>query len=254
MGMNQEEELLKKRFAELAKRSFHNNMYTFTGFLNASEQALFFEMEKELSYAGWSLWGGTQNSERRMLRFGDPDNLGYEEPFAIACVTAKPLMHKFADDLSHRDFLGSLMNLGIQRSVIGDIFVKDKGAYIICEESMAEYIAENLSRVKHTSMLCTISTQMPEEILPTLQETEMIVSSDRADGVIAKAYQLSRSQSVELFRAKRVFVNGRLYENNSGVLKSEDVVSVRGFGKFIYQGLVQETKKGRLKVRILKYV
>lgn len=252
--MNQEDELLKKRFAELAKRSYQNNMYTFTGFLNASEQALFFEIEKEVSYAGYSLWGGTESSERRMLRFGSPEQLGYEESFPIACISVKPLMHKFADNVSHRDFLGSLMNLGIERSVLGDVYVKDKGAYILCDQTMASYIADNLSRVKHTSMLCTVTEDMPPEILPELKEADLIVSSDRADAVIAKAYQMSRSQSVELFRERKIFVNGRLYENNSGVLKPEDIVSVRGYGKFIYQGLVQETKKGRMKVRIAIYI
>lgn len=252
--MNQEDELLKKRLAELAKRSYQNNMYTFTGFLNVNEQAVFFEMERELAYAGCTLWGGTENSERRILRFGSAENLGYEEDFPIACVTVKPLMQKFADNLSHRDFLGSLMNLGIERSILGDIFVKDKGAYILCDENMAAYIAENLSRVKHTSMLCTVSQEMPPEIQPELQEMELIVSSDRADAVIAKAYQLSRSQSLELFRSKKIFVNGRQYENNSGILKPEDIVSVRGFGKFLYQGLIQETKKGRYKIHIQKYI
>ncbi len=252
--MNQEDELLKKRFLELAKRSYQNNMYTFTGFLNVNEQALFYEIEREVSYAGYKLWGGTQSSERKVLRFGSEESLGYEEEFPIRCVVVKPLMKKFADDLSHRDFLGSLMNLGIERSVIGDIFVKDKGAYILCEENMAEYIAKNLSRVKHTSMLCAVSEEMPQEILPDLQEIELIVSSDRADAVIAKSYSLSRSQSLELFRGKRIFVNGRQYENNSGILKPEDVVSVRGFGKFIFQGICQETKKGRYKIRISKYI
>lgn len=252
--MNQEDELLKKRFAELAKRSYQNNMYTFTGFLNVNEQALFYEMERELVFAAPTLFGGTDNCERKMLRFGSEELFGYEEAFPICCVIVRPLMKKFADDLSHRDFLGSLMNLGIERSVLGDIFVKDKEAYIICEAAMAEYIAENLSRVKHTSMLCTVSETMPEEILPQLSSVELIVSSDRADGVISKAYSLSRSQCVELFRAKRIFVNGRQYENNSGTLKAGDIVSVRGFGKFVFDGIIHETKKGRYKVQIQKYI
>ena len=252
--MNQEDELLKKRFAELAKRSYQNNMYTFTGFLNVNEQALFYEMERELCYASPCLFGGTENSERKMLRFGSEAAFGYEEAFPICCVIVKPLMKKFADDLTHRDFLGSLMNLGIERSVLGDIFIKDKEAYILCDAAMASYIAENLSRVKHTSMLCAVSETMPEAIQPSLEAMELIVSSDRVDAVIAKAYSLSRSQSVELFRAKRIFVNGRQYENNSGILKTEDVVSVRGFGKFVFEGILQETKKGRFKVRIQKYI
>lgn len=248
------DELLKKRFAELAKRSYQNNMYTFTGFLNVNEQALFYEMERELAFAAPMLFGGTDNSERKMLRFGSEEAFGYEEDFPICCVMVRPLIKKFADDLSHRDFLGSLMNLGIERSVLGDIFVKDKEAYIICEAAMAEYIAENLSKVKHTSMLCTVSETMPEEILPQLSLVELIVSSDRADGVIAKAYSLSRSQCVELFRAKRIFVNDRQYENNSGTLKAGDIVSVRGFGKFVFDGIIHETKKGRYKVQIQKYI
>lgn len=252
--MNDADELFKKRLLELAKRSYQNNMYTFTGFLTPNEQALFYEIEKEVSYAGYALWGGSEHCERKMLRFGSEELLGYKEDFPICCVIVQPLMKKFADDLSHRDFLGSLMNLGIERSVLGDIFVKDKGAYILCEETMSNYIAENLSRVKHTSMLCQQTHTMPPEILPNLEETELIVASDRIDAVIAKAYQLSRSQSVELFRGKRIFVNGRLYENNAGILKAGDVVSVRGFGKFIYEGMKQETKKGRYKVVIEKYV
>ena len=146
------------------------------------------------------------------------------------------------------------MNLGIERDVLGDIFVKDKDAFILCEEAMADYIAKHLDRVKHTSMLCTVSYEMPPEIQPEFQEMELIVTSDRIDAIIAKAYQLSRSQSLELFRGKRIFVNGRLYENNSGILKAGDIVSARGFGKFIYQGILQETKKGRYKVSILKYI
>ena len=146
------------------------------------------------------------------------------------------------------------MNLGIERSVLGDIFVKDQGAYILCEGTMATYIAENLLRVKHTSMLCQVTHEMPPEILPEFQTVEVIVTSDRIDAIIAKAYQLSRSQSVELFRGKRIFINGRLYENNAGIPKAGDIVSVRGFGKFIYQGISQETKKGRYKVAIEKYI
>lgn len=103
-------------------------------------------------------------------------------------------------------------------------------------------------------MLCLVSSEMPPEIQPELQTMELIVSSDRADVVISKAYQLSRSQSLELFRSKKIFVNGRQYENNSGILKPEDIVSVRGFGKFVYQGLIQETKKGRYKIQIQKYI
>ena len=130
--MNEDITQLKKRFAELAERSYQKNVYVFTDFLNLSEQAVFFEQERELSYAGYTLWGGTESSERRMLRFGTEELLGYEEPFPITCIRIRPAAKKFAEDLNHRDFLGALMHLGIERSVLGDICLRDQEAYLIC--------------------------------------------------------------------------------------------------------------------------
>ena len=75
-------------------------------------------------------------------------------------------------------------------------------------------------------------------------------ASERIDGVIAKVYNMSRSQSIEYFRAKKVYVNSRLCENNSYQLKQQDVVSVRGYGKFVYNGVGYQTKKGKLSVKV----
>ena len=75
----------------------------------------------------------------------------------------------------------------------------------------------------------------------------------RLDGLVAEIYHLSRSQSLTLFREKRVFVNGRLMENNSRSCKPGEVVNVRGFGKFIYDGIGYTTKKGKQRVRIRIY-
>ena len=91
-------------------------------------------------------------------------------------------------------------------------------------------------------------------MITKLERKNCIVNSQRADGIIAKLYNLSRSQSVELFRDRKIFVNGRLNENNSGVLKTGDKVSVRGYGKFIFQGVAYETKKGRISVNVDMYV
>lgn len=250
----QEDEMLRRRIMDLANRCYQSNVYTFSGFLNPADQALVYEMEKELSFVDWSLFGGGKDCERRMLRFGSAEMLGYEEPFPVSCLVVKPVARKFADDLTHRDFLGAFMNLGIERDVLGDIIVKDQVGYVFCEDSMAGYLQEHLSRVKRTSVSCEIVKECPEEAEPELSEEELVVSSNRCDAVIAKVYKLSRSQSIELFREKRVFVNGRQYENNSGVLKQEDVVSVRGFGKFIFAGFLNETKKGRIRIGIRRYV
>ena len=249
-----DDEILQKRIMDLANRCYQSNIYTFSGFLNPAEQALIYDMEKDLAFVDWMLYGGREDCERRMLRFGSEEMLGYEEEFPISCLVVKPLVRKFADDLTHRDFLGAFMNLGIERDVLGDIIVKDNIGYVFCEDAMAGYLAEHLDRVKHTSVICETVKECPGEAKPEFSEEEMVVSSGRCDAVAAKVWKLSRSQSIELFRAKRIFVNGRQYENNSGVLKQGDVVSARGFGKFIFDGFLNETKKGRIRIRIRRYI
>ncbi len=254
--MKSEDKDIKNRFLDLANRSYQKGTYTFTDFLTPTEQALFFEVEQEISFAGYKLFGGAETCERQIVRFGKPEQLGYEEDFPIACIQIKPLLKKFADDLTHRDFLGALMNLGIKREVLGDIVVNDKSCYLFCETGIAHYICDELTRVKHTSVACNIlkETEATKLLAPTLKAEEHIVSGPRADAVIAKVYKLSRGTSIELFRAKKIFVNGRLFENNSGTLKPGDVVSVRGYGKFIFDGVIRETKKGKLTIKIEKYV
>ena len=247
-------ELLKKRLAELAEKSYRNSHYVFTNFLNMAEMNAFYEMRKELSYIPYTAFGGTEQCERLMLCFGSEEMFGYEESFPICCIQAEPLIEKFADNFSHRDFLGAIMNLGIEREVVGDIAVKGKKAFIFCTEKIAPYIAENLVQVKHTSMRCTILEEAPEILKPTLEKREVTAASERIDAVLGKLCNLSRSQSVLAFREKKIFVNGRQCENNSYQLKTGDVVTFRGFGKFVYEGVKYETKKGKICTEVSVYV
>lgn len=251
MAAETEKELqqLKKRFCELADRSWRQNLFAFTGFLSLAEQDVLHRTAAETG-AFVSLNGGAEHAERQMARFGNPQELGYEEPFPIACLLVEPLMEKFADELSHRDFLGAIMNLGIDRSTVGDILIDGKRAYLFCTEAMVPYLMQNLEQVKHTHVRCRIvegAENLPARKFAPVEET---VASLRCDGVIAAVWKLSRSQSLELFKQKKVFVNGRLQENNSYLLKAEDVVSARGCGKFIFKGEKHTTRKGKLVVGV----
>lgn len=252
--MDEEGILFGKRLEELANKSYTNSQYLFTGFLSLGEQDIYHRMEREIAYAPATLFGGTADCERLMLRFGSRELCGWEEPFPIACIEIAPLMEKFGEELTHRDYLGAVMNLGIERSTLGDIVLKGKHAFLFCTEKMAPYIIENLEQVRHTHVKCAYAAQIPESVITKLERRSCIVSSQRADGIIAKLYNLSRSQSVELFREKKIFINGRLDENNSAPLKTGDRVSVRGYGKFIFQGIAYETKKGRSSVDVDMYV
>lgn len=244
--MEKEINKLQNRFRDLADKSYTQNIYTFSGFLSLAEQDAFLQMERELGHVKWQLFGGTPDCERKMLRFGCVEDLGYEEDYPIACIHICPLLKKFSDDFSHRDFLGALMNLGIERSTLGDIFLKDKEAYLFCQESLTDFICEKLDRVKHTNVRCERISADTELEMNSPEPVEITVSSERADSVVAKLYHLSREKSQQLFAEKKIYVDGRLTENLSRILKDGELVTVRGFGRFLYRGMKYETKKGKL--------
>lgn len=250
MNMDSEETLLRKRLGELADKAYNNSQYLFTGFLSAAELDIYYHMERELSYVPVTVYGGTADCERVMLRFGSEELCGYEEGFPIQCIEVSPLVEKFGEELGHRDYLGALMNLGIERSTLGDIIIVGKHAFLFCTEKMAPYIIENLDQVRHTNVRCQIAEKIPETTITRLERRTVQVSAARVDSIIAKVYNLSRSESVELFRAKKVFINGRLNENNGGQLKPDDKVTVRGFGRFRFVGVSGETRKGKLNVEV----
>lgn len=248
MADDKEIQQWKRRLSELAERSYSQNIYTFTNFLGLSSLQAFYEIRKELEYAGCDLNGGAPMCERQMIRFGSAETLGYEAEYPIVCLRIEPLLLKFAENLTHRDFLGAVMNLGIEREMVGDILVEEKAAYVFCVESIAPYIVDNLDQVRHTHVKCHI-TEVPDELAsPKMEDVSVSVSSPRIDGVISKLYNIPRSTSLELFRAGRVFVNGRMTENNSYSLRQGDTVTARGFGRFCYEGEQGETRKGKLRV------
>lgn len=243
-----DEQLLRKRLLELANRSFSQNTYIFTEFLDISQISCFYELQNQLNGIPFAMNGGADVCERRMIRFGSPELFGYETEYPICCIRISPVAQKFAEDLSHRDFLGALMNLGIERDTLGDIFVVDNEAFLFCTEGIAPYIVEELNRIKHTPVRCLITDMLPDIMETKLERVEETVASERLDAVISKIYKLSRAQSIELFRRGCVYVNGRICEQNAYLLKPDDVVSVRGFGKFEYEGVLYHNKKDRLRI------
>ncbi len=249
-----EEDILKKRFLELAERSYETNTFKFTDFLGLLEQNLFEEIKKEIYGIKYTAFGGVEGAERVMIRFGDPQELGYEEDFPISCVKIQPCSPKFADRLTHRDFLGALLNLGIERDKLGDIAIIDNCAYLFAKSDIAEYVAASLERVKHTDVKLGLVPAPKSESLYRLEEKRLQIQSERLDAVIAKLFKISRESSALLFQKGAVFINGRVCESVSKHINGGDVVSVRGYGRFIYRGFESETRKGKLNCVVELYL
>ena len=242
--MADEENMLKKRFSELAERSFSKNIYTFTEFLSPAEQTLLRFSVKGIPYR---FEGGYASAEKAIAVFGSEELCGFEESAPISFIKIEPCSMKFSGELAHRDFLGSIMSLGIRRSTIGDLIVKDNIAYAPCLDSIADYLCENLAEVKHTNVRCSKIEHIPDDAVPVPIESEFVVASERLDSVISSIYKLSRSESKGLCEHEKVLVGGAPVLNASYTPKEGEIISVRGHGKFIYCGIKLETKKGRLR-------
>ena len=244
---------MKKRIADLERQALTGGIYRFTGFLSPTDAALCYEVADE---SFMQMWGGVEDCERVMVRFGDKAELGYECDFPIALIRFQPLHKKYAEELSHRDFLGALMNLGIERDTIGDIRIDKKTSvgYVFVNERIASFITENVDRIRNTTVMSERVDALPEGLQPELEEVRLIVASPRIDCVIAGLYKLSRSTARKLFTAGLVIVNGRSCGSESLVLSAGDVVAVRGYGKFIYDGESKKTAKGNYSVAVRRYV
>lgn len=252
MSNDKEEQLLRKRFIELSRIADIKGICTYTDFLNLNEISIFKSMNKELSYINHGMYGGYEGAERNVLCFYGDDSVKAFSSY-ITCIQIKPINKKFSDDLTHRDFLGAIMNLGLERSKIGDILIKENEGYAFCLSSISSFIIDNLNKIKHTTIHCKRMNEETPEIRPSYKEIRGTVSSPRLDSIIALAFGASRSSMLNLIGSGNVYVDGRLVESNSYVLKEGETVSVRGYGKFIFKELQNQTKKGRYYCLLLKY-
>ena len=237
-----DEQLLKAHLTDLAKSAYKQNVYTYSNFLSPNELSLLDDIRDDISYIS------------QVVGFGSEEDFGYPGSFPISVICITPLVAKFSDDLTHRDFLGALMNLGIERNVLGDIIIKDNTAYVFCLNKIAEFICDELTKVKHTNVKCEITDLDIPALTPTLVDEEFPVSSLRLDGIIAALVKCSRKEALSFFEERRVILNGRTTGRNSTILKDGDVFSVRGHGKFIFDHAGGSTRKGKIYVHVKRYI
>ena len=247
------EEKLKRHLMDLSRQALSRGMYTCSAFLSPAEQDLLLSVSKELAPVSHTLYGGGEFSERRIAIFGSEADFGYEEAPPVSVLKITPLNEKFGEELSHRDYLGAILNLGIDRSLTGDIIVRGKTAYLYVLDSIRGFIAENLTRVRHTEVRAELVSGDIPELRPVFTPLRLNVASERLDAVITALTGTSRSKAALLFPQQKVSVNGRIVTDASFRLKEGDILSVRGFGKAVYDGIEHETRKGRYYVSIRKY-
>ncbi len=248
-----EQELCRKRLMDLSRQAERRNRVTCSHFLNLNEQNIYHSSERMFRTESLA-FGGYESAERQMVAF-IPDALMFSGDFPIRCLLAEPKHAKYAGELSHRDVLGALMHLGIDRSKIGDIVCSEKKFYIFCEEDIQSFIAENLTKIGRTDMVLTAASDTGGiSFSPVFEERPDTVASNRIDCIVARAYRLSRTRASDLIAGERVFIDGRCVTEASQPCPSGAIVSVRGKGRFVFETDQAFSKKGKLKVLFRMYV
>lgn len=246
-----EDDLLLAGIEDKIRQSIDNYIVTNTTFLDMRQRTLAEAKCRQHKGLRYCFYGGYDDAERTVAMFL-PDYAELEEYNPLALLRIAQNGHR---PLSHRDYLGSLMGLGIKREIIGDILVRDNGADIVIIKEMGDFLLYNYEKAGRTSLKAEI-VPIGELILPEIlfEEKRDTVASLRLDNVVASAFSMSRGRAAEAIESGLVFVNGLQSEKSDRQIKEGDKLVLRGKGKILLKAVGGVTKKDRISIVIQKYV
>lgn len=242
------EKLLLRRISDIREMAERYNTPRFSDFLDETERAAVMANRLDIG-AVW--YGGYDGSSRNMLGFfpewAEPD----VDEFPISAIK---ITNKSDKKLSHREYLGTVMSLGIDRRKIGDIAVSDGGAYIFASEDISGYIAA-IDKISRCGVKAEIVPPGECEIAePEFEMMSIVAASMRLDAVVASVLKLSRKNAADLITGGRCFVNHLETVRTDYGLNEGDLLSLRGFGRVEIVGAEGETRSGRLHIKIKKFI
>ena len=250
-----EDELLYAVLDDKIRECENNNYLSNTNFLDIYQQSKAIQYLQKF-HIKHVLYGGFEESERRIVIFL-PDYADDEFLFECEDLPIVPLRidkDNFST-LSHRDYLGAIMGLGIKREMLGDILIDDKGCTTAAVKSVAKYLCENLISVGRG----TVHTHIPEsfdtvKIEEKFETKRCFVSSMRSDSVVSSCFSFSRSEAVRRISAGEVYINGVQITKIDFKVPFSSKIVVRGKGKVLITEDDGITKKGRQAFTIKKYI
>lgn len=250
-----EDKLLVSKMLDKITRCEKLKKVIFSDFLDpyqksVIENALCFD--KNINFA---FYGGYDGAERVVCVFrpnfiSEDFDLDEDYPFKLIFISLKN-----REALTHRDYLGALMGLGIKREKVGDILVKEDTCEIIVIEDIAEYISYNLDKVGNTKADVEIKdTDEIQALEPKIKEICTTVASLRLDSISSAGFGISRSKIADYIKAEKVALNWETTDSLTKQVKEGDTISIRGKGRVIFEKIGRTTKKGRIAVELKKLI
>ena len=254
LGLAGEDRLALAKVLDRAEQAERRSVPAATDFLSPQQRAWALDLLRlaGVSETSYVLQGGYEGAERQVILFLpdwlEPENAGPP----IRCLRAS---FREEDKLTHRDFLGSLMGLGIVREKVGDILVAPDSADLLVLEGVADFLLQSWTSAGRAKLRVTAIE--PDNLhIPTVQRKEVrdTVSSLRLDAVAASGFRLARGKAAALIESGKVQLNWRECVKPDKLLEAGDVVSARGFGKFELSEVGGLTRKGRISIVLQVYV
>lgn len=249
-GTDGEETAVK--LADLAEQALRSQKFRLAGFLDPYGQDIAESVAANFAGLKVDFFGGFPGAERQRAMFMDA-SFGGKPSYEIAVVKAE--WNGQFTRLSHRDVLGALMGLGIERDCIGDIIATGDFAKIICDKNMAEFLLANLTQIGSAGVACTpdeLSSIAPKE--ERCKEIRATVASLRVDSVAAAGFGSSRSRAASDIAADKLRLNWQPVKNASQAVKEGDILSMRGRGRLEVAEVGGRTKKGRIGLLLKRYL
>lgn len=243
------DKLLKTRVEDTVQLCDKRSAPCFLGFLDLHEQAVVSQLLSSMTGVSWSLSGGYEQAERRILSvFPDyymPEDIEY--PLAAVGFTYRA-RHK----MTHRDILGTLMALGIRRDKIGDILCSDGISIVFLHTDIAGYVCEQVDRIGREGVAVISDYNGPLPYHREYQEINETIASPRLDVLVKTLCRCPRDKAAEAIRSGLVSINHMVNDSTSATVTAPCTLSIRGYGRFLIDRIGPETRKGRLQFEARK--
>jgi len=238
----------KLNFAKVLDKlswSQKNSKPAHTDFLDPASCAKFMQALERISHNNFVIAnGGFENAERKIIFVDTSEGGGI--PIAPIAITYN---QRFAKPPTHRDYLGAILGLGIDRGKIGDICLADEGAIVYVIEDIADFIAENLCQVGRVTVKAR-ARDLLDGLKNANTTKQLTVASMRLDAVLSSVFNLSRGKASQLIESEKVFVNWKLAKKTH-ILTVKDAITVRGMGRFTIDSQGGTNKKGRIALVVI---
>lgn len=247
-----EERVLLGRVWDKVEQARRRNIPAFTAFLSPAEQASAERLLRGMKAEHYVFFGGYAQAQRRQLHIL-PDWQEEAEEEALCALRCR-FCH--AERLpTHRDFLGSLMGMGITRGSVGDILVSPESADILVSAGVADFLLQQWNAAGRTALRVE-KIPLSEILVPPEQYREIrdTVASLRLDSVAASAFSTARGKIAEAVAAGRVELNYTLCRKADRTVEEGDIITLRGAGKCRLESVGSPTKKGRFPICVRRYI